>query len=209
MKTVLALDLSTKSGWAYFEDGKLIKYGTVFSERKASDFGDYPYSYILFADHVYEMLLDELGKITFHTENKNEIVIEETTSSKNNYSQKILEYIHYKVVGHFYLLKRDLPIKYVRTGVWRRTVGATQTKEERNYNAKIARQKRSTGKRLAKIDGKVVRKLNRKDSALRVFKKEFGIELTYKDNDACDAALLGLAYLRGASVCDGTINGGT
>jgi hypothetical protein len=55
----------------------------------------------------------------------------------------------------------------------------------------------------------VVGKRTKKHYALRAFKQHFGIELPRKMEDACDAALVGLAYAKGAPICDGTVNGGT
>lgn len=207
-ETVLALDLSNKPGWAYFEDGNLLEYNTVFLDETVADFGEYPFNYLKMSEHVLNALLKSINHLKYDESNKNILVIEETTTGRNNYSQKQLEFLHCKLLQHLEKININHKIKYIRTGVWRRTVGATQSKEERNYNAMIARQKRKTGKRLAKIDGKVARRLDRKDYALSAFKRHFGIELPRKMNDACDAALVGLAYIKGASVCDGTVRGG-
>lgn len=206
---LIALDLSTKPGWACFENGALKDYGTLFPNAKKDDpiYGKYPFNYFKFADEVVGKVFEIIdtyhgGKCGFH-----HVVVEETTTSKNNYSQKILEFIHCLFIDG--LRGRGVDVSYVRTGVWRNIVGAQQTNEERNWNAKIARIKKKTGKKLAKIDGKVVRKLDRKDYALRSFKEHFGKELPREMEDACEAALIGLAFLRGCPVCDGTTDGGT
>jgi len=208
MKIVLSLDLSTKTGWAYYENKELISYGTIFLDKKAKDFGEYPLNFVSFADEIFKKITDKVDGFIIGS-NESVVVIEETTSSKNNYSQKILEYIHYRIVNHYCDFT---DVKYVRTGVWRKFVGAYQNADERKYNSKInrlkAKEKKAGRRKIAKIDGKITRALNRKDYALRAFKEIFGKELPYSMNDACDAALLGLAYIKGAPVCDGTVRGG-
>jgi hypothetical protein len=122
----------------------------------------------------------------------------------------------------------EIEINYIRTGVWRSKVGAVQTKEERNYNAKISRQKKKKKETFIKenpgvekvpnfrakldVDGsgkaKVVRRLDEKDYALRVVRERFGLELTYEQNDTADAICLGLAFIEGVPLCDGTTTGG-
>jgi hypothetical protein len=135
-----------------------------------------------------------------------EVIIEETNSSKQNYSQKILEFLHYCIIESLYDL--GLNPKYIRTGEWRKYTDSKMSKEEKLLNAKIAKIKKQTGKKLAKIDGKVVGKKGRKHVALRRTEELLGIELMRKDEDAADALLLGLGYIKGAPVCDGTTSGG-
>lgn len=198
---IVALDISTKTGFAVFSDSKLIEYGTLFQEKSPLQVGDYPIGFVHFAEKVGDDILTLVRKY----ESK-EVVIEETNASRQNYSQKILEFIHFAVVKK--LIESGVRVHYVRTGVWRQLTGSNQTSEEKKLNAKIGRIKKKTGKKLAKIDGKVVGKKTRKHSAIRSFGDHFGIELKRKEEDAAEAALLGLAFLMGAPTCDGTIKGG-
>jgi hypothetical protein len=199
---VIALDISTHTGWAIFEDSRLTDYGTYEHNRTIQDYGDYPRNYCYYArDYVARFRSFFERKFGINAFHDVHIVIEETTSSRNSLSQKILEYLHFCFI-------QSLPvtyISYIRTGSWRTAVGAVQTREERNLNARIARIKKKTGQKLAKIDGKVVGKKTRKDSAIRTVREIFGIELKKKDNNTADAILLGLGYLKGAEICDGTI----
>jgi hypothetical protein len=204
---VLALDISTKTGWAVFEDGKPTSWGTLFPDKEAKEFGQYPFNYVSWAEYLADRLFDEI--ITPNGVTNTVIVIEETNASKQNYSQKILEYLHFCVVRKLRALVRDHSnVIYLRTGEWRKATEAKMSKEEKALNAKIARIKKKTGKKLAKIDGKVVGKKGRKHVALRVVQETFGIELKRKDEDAADALLLGLGFIKGAPACDGTTNGG-
>lgn len=207
---VLSLDLSTKTGWAYFEDGELQECGTIFIERSKATKDEWPYregypwDYIKTSRNVVNSIAT-----LFFSFSPDVIVVEETTGSSNNYSQKILEFIHHDLLMLLSMGERKIDVKYIRTGVWRKIVGATQCSEERKWNSKISRIKKKTGSRLAKIDGKVTRKKDRKDYALRAFEGHFGKKLDRELNDACDAALVGLAYIKGAPCCDGTVKGGT
>ena len=54
----------------------------------------------------------------------------------------------------------------------------------------------------------MVGKKGRKHVAIRRVAELFGIELLRKEEDAADALLLGLAYIKGAPRCDGTVHGG-
>lgn len=208
-RTIVSLDLSTKTGLARFQvtDGEIkkLQFETLFPKKEIKEFGKYPFNYIDFAKELGSKISSQIHLIAInHPEI--EVVIEETTRSKNNYSQKILEFIHYAVLTG--LQSHNIPVFYVRTGTWRGMVGANLNPDEKKLNSKIYRIKRSTGEKLAKIDGKVVGKRTKKHAALRCFEEHFGYELPLSMNDACEAVLIGLAYIRGASVCDGTLDGG-
>lgn len=201
MTMIVALDISTKTGFAVFSESKLIQYGTLFQKVTPLEVDVYPIGFVKFAEKVGDDILTLVRSF-----NSKEVVIEETNASRQNYSQKILEFIHFSVVKK--LAEDGVKINYVRTGVWRQITGSNQSSEEKRLNAKIGRIKKKTGKKLAKIDGKVVGKKTRKHSAIRSFGDHFGIELKRKEEDAAEAALLGLAFIMGAPVCDGTIKGG-
>ena len=112
-EAVLALDLSSKPGWAIFKDGKLVDSGTLFPDKSVRDFGLYPQSYYQFAHHVCNDIDELIYKIQSKYGQIEHFIIEETVSSRNNLSQKILEYIHCLFIGsHF-----KSSIKYIRTGV--------------------------------------------------------------------------------------------
>jgi hypothetical protein len=208
-RTIVALDISSKPGWAYFrvKDGEVqhLKFDTIFPKKTVKDYGNYPFNYLEFAREVGGHVVTEVNLIHINHPEV-EVVIEETTKGKNNYSQKMLEFLHYSVLSG--LQTKHIPVVYIRTGIWRGKVGANLTNEEKRLNAKIRRIKRTTGKRLAKIDGKVAGLITKKHAALRCFKDHFGYPLPLSMNDACDAVLLGMAYIRGVPACDGTMFGG-
>lgn len=202
---VLALDISTKTGWAVFEESKPVSWGTLLPDKGIKDFGKYPFNYVYFAHYLADRIEEFLVRANGYP--NLEIVIEETNTSRQNYSQKILEYIHFSLINRLGKMGA-VHVYYIRTGEWRKATETRLSKEEKSLNAKIARIKKKTGKKLAKIDGKVVGRKGRKHVALRVVRETFGIELKRKDEDAADALLLGQAYLKGSPVCDGSTHGG-
>jgi len=202
---VLALDISTKTGWAVFEESKPLSWGTLYPDKALKDFGKYPFNYVYFAHYLADRIEETLVRANGYPNLS--IVIEETNTSRQNYSQKILEYIHFSLINRLGKMGA-LDVYYLRTGEWRKATETRLSKEEKSLNAKIARIKKKTGKKLAKIDGKVVGRKGRKHVALRVVRETFGIELRRKDEDAADALLLGLAFVQGAARCDGTVHGG-
>lgn len=202
---VLALDISTKTGWAVFEDRKPVSWGTLLPDKGVKDFGRYPFNYVYFAHYLADRIEEQLVRANGYPNLT--IVIEETNTSRQNYSQKIIEYIHFSLINRLGKMGA-LHVYYIRTGEWRKATETRLSKEEKSLNAKIARIKKKTGKKLAKIEGKVVGRKGRKHVALRVVHETFGIELKRKDEDAADALLLGLAFVREAARCDGTVHGG-
>ena len=231
---ILSLDISTKPGWAFFKDSKLIRYGTLWADKTVEDFGPYPGNYLDFVQDVADRLYSQVFLPCWRESgSKLTVVIEETTASQNNYSQRKVEWIHYTILHAIREVFPDLPIRYVRDGVWKTKVGARQNNEEKKLNGKISRAKAKKKKAIledttltedekkakikairAKLDldgsgkARVVGKLSGKNYALRAFTEHFGIELQRQDEDAADAALLGWAYICGVPICDGTTTGG-
>lgn len=188
---VLCLDISTKTGTslglASENDYKLLKYGTVGKLEKPDI--PYPEDYVSWAEKCAGEIIEIINKSAADV-----IVIEETTGgSKSNFSQKILEFIHFLVAKH--IVKNGLAVRYLMTGTWREAAGARMTKEESKQNAKSRKIKKETGARLAKDEsGKILGKITKKHVNVRRANEIFGLDLKMKDNDAADAILLGAAY---------------
>lgn len=189
-----------------FHDGILKSCETFFPKKSVNDFGSYPINYVHFAYYIADEVIFQSGLMKLNHP-KIRVVIEETCAGRNNYSQKMLEFIHLEVIRG--LNQKEIPMYYIRTGVWRKKVGANLNAQEKLFNKNIAAIKRKTKSKLAKINGKVVGKLTRKHAALRCFKEHFGYEMPLKLNDAAEAALIGLAFIKGVSLCDGKLMGGT
>lgn len=125
---VLSFDLSTKTGWALFENKKLIAYGQL----KTSMVGDesspeYPQNFI---DMAYKMGQEVKKQIV--SAQPEYIVTEETNKGKNRYSQKQLEFIHFAVN-----ILSNFKIHYMDTSEWRSLLGITLDKGQRKDNRTI------------------------------------------------------------------------
>lgn len=204
---LLALDLSTSTGWALFESegssDRLVEHGRIELGESVLGWGGrtYPWS------HLAAIARMGSGILALVEEHKPDlIVIEETTGGgrANRYSMKILEWLHHHVLS---LLEAQYPVHYVDVGEWRRILGIRMTPEDKRQNARLSRAKsksRLTGEKLDKKELGVSGKVTIKHVTLRWVNARFGLQLLKKDDDIADAICVGLAALRGASFCDGT-----
>ena len=126
---ILSLDLSTKSGWALFDNGKLICYGQIKSDYKLTEeYPHYPKNYL---DMAKSMAVEINKKVI--SSDPCEIVIEETNKGKNRYSQKQLEFIHNEVID----ILSDYKLHYMDTSEWRSLLEISLDKEQRKDNKEI------------------------------------------------------------------------
>jgi len=191
---VLSLDISTKTGWSLLISGDrlvLESYGQIPAIIEPE--GMYPGNYVDWAYLCYGKIVELIDSLT-----PDVLVIEETCAgSKNVYSQKILEFIHFLVAK---LIKETkIKVVYLLTGAWRSEVGAKMTKEESKHNKYVREYKKLHDTTVAKgPDGKRIGIKTKKHVNIRraneVFGKFFKEPLRKKDEDLCDALLLGLTY---------------
>ena len=192
---ILSLDISTKTGWALLvssESGVLLeKHGQI--EKMSEPEGMYPHNYVEWAGAIFTKL-----NILIEGLKPDVLVIEETASgSKNSYSQKILEWIHYLLAN--YIRECNIKAVYVLTEQWRRETGCQMSKEESKHNKEVKKYKEkndtsiaydSNGKRI----GRVTRKHVNVRRANEVFGKFLKTPLKQKDEDTADSLLLGYCY---------------
>ena len=192
---VLAIDMSTKTGWAFMLSGD-VDYTLIASGQIApihEPFGAYPGNYVLWAYQVFDSVLQIIEQFTPEV-----LVIEETVAgSKSVYSQKILEFCHF-LLGRF-IKETGIRSRYFLTGEWRSVVGCVMTKEEKLRNKEVKAYKAKTGAKLARDkNNKVIGKVGKKNVNVRRANELFGqfLEkpLIKKDEDRADALLLGAAY---------------
>jgi Holliday junction resolvasome RuvABC endonuclease subunit len=196
---LLALDLSTKTGWSLFDEGKLLLYGKVKLEDPILAYGPYPWCYTKAANEMATLVWEIVSK-----SEPNVVVIEETNLGKNRYAQKALEFIHCSVLR--ILSTTDYKLVYLSSSSWRKALELSLTKEDKKNNAKLSKAKASASATGTKLDKKTLGirgRINKKHIALRYVNKHFNLKLKVKDNDTADAICLGEAYLRGAVPCDG------
>lgn len=191
---ILALDVSTKTGWALLVSGKTLSletYGQIPQIHEPE--GAYPENYVDWATEIYLKIVDLIDNLA-----PDVLVIEETAAgSKNVFSQKILEWIHFLVAK--FIKETRIRVIYFLTEQWRREVGCKMTKEESKHNKAVVAYKKANKAKVAYDEqGKRIGKLTRKHINIRraneVFGEFFLEPLRKKDEDLADATLLGLAY---------------
>lgn len=206
MKTerVLALDVSTKTGWAYgisSESGiKLEDYETIPKIHQPE--GNYPSNYIIWAYSCFEQISALI--IRFKPE---VLVIEETSKgSKNAMSQKILEFIHFLLAK--YIKDDDITSVYVMTEQWRREIGCKMNDEEKLKNKQVRDYKKAYQEEHGEkttvaydINGKRIGLVGRKHVNVRrineIFEGQLKSALKLKDEDTADSlGLLACYHLR-------------
>lgn len=194
-KRILALDMSTKTGWASMvstDSGiELEAYGTVPQIHKPD--GAYPANFIVWAYAIFEEVSNLID-----THAPDVIVIEETAAgSKAIYTQKILEWIHFLVAK--LVVDMGVEIVYLLTEQWRRETGCLMSKEESKHNKKVRDYKNKNDTSIARdINGKRIGKITRKHVNIRRANEVFGeflkVPLRKKDEDTADSLLLGYCY---------------
>lgn len=214
---LLALDLSTSTGWSVFDGTKVLSYGTLEKvttreyKQEIRSFKDYPDSYPMNLMESAAKVAKMCGEL-YDEYQPDIVVIEEINKGRARISQKLLGFIQMAVAD--ILLSKGATLKFLTSDCWRNITKCRSSKEEKNFNAKISRIKKKRKKELekkvkageitkeeaakkaklpAKIDGKVVGRKGTKDYALRRVKEIFDIDMKKKENDAADALLLGLA----------------
>lgn len=186
---ILAIDMSTKTGYAVLdiEDGDFTLVAADTLPKESEPEGDYPINYL---DWSYKSF-NHIEKI-IEQYKPDEFVIEETAKgSKNNMSQKIVEFLHFELALYF----RDTdnnksPRRYYLTEEWRRIVGCLMNKEEKKQNAEVRKQRKKGIKVCKNKDGKRIGIVTKKHVNVRRANEVYDLELILKDEDRADALLL-------------------
>jgi Holliday junction resolvasome RuvABC endonuclease subunit len=181
---ILSLDLSTKSGWAVFQNGVLEKSGELEKVNivnfnvndKPWTQPEYPWNVMqaarLISEDVEKLILQE--KPTF-------IVVENSVKGKNSQTQRLIEWFHFTVLTVIKL--QFLRMAYMLPSAWRSAVNLRLSKDEKKNNREV-----SAGKKRGKI--------TRKHLSVNMVNELYPhLELILKNNDQADAILLGLGFL--------------
>lgn len=209
---ILALDISTKTGWAVFarKPGgapRRVDSGTL-SEAEYSGTFKYPWNLL---DRVlkYKDLVAKL--IARH--GPDYIVIEETNLGSSRYTQKALEFIHLAILSYIYARSQQtgLPklenVVYLSTTTWRSAIGLYLSEDDKKNNKKlkeIKKMSKDAKKRneLKKQFG-VTGAKTPKHVAVRYANEKYGLSLLEGQNDEAEALCLGDAFFAGAKPCTG------
>lgn len=176
---VLALDVSTKTGWALFEDKIYSKSGYI-EKTHTKDFNVndepnksplYPHNLVEAAEEIACRILNLVNELK-----PDRIVVENTVKGRNRHTQRLLEFIH------FALIKAIQKFDYMDPGQWRYVVGLKMNNDDKKKNKAVN-------------SGEARGKITKKHLAIRKVKELFGLDLLVKENDRADAILLGVAYV--------------
>jgi len=197
---IIALDISTNTGYAIFEDDKLIAYD-VFTIKvvnyKAdvkcfSDFPkEYPDNFLLTAQKLADgcMKVIQEHQIT-------KVIIEHPEAGKQRLSQRLLEWTHYALVLR--LKEAGLDYRYLLVHDWRCQVNCyiKHWPDYQKWNLKIRAAKKvavptKNGSICAKIDGKRVSAINQKKLSIIIANEKYGIQI--KNDNIADAINIGRA----------------
>lgn len=210
--TVLALDVSTKAGYAVLRAGddgsvEIPEYGLVKLPNPTREYGEYPWSYLHASQDMARRLIALVDKVR-----PDHIVVEETNLGKQRYTQKLLEYLHSALLTGMQSYRQshnDLApdVTYMSSSSWRKALGLRLSNDDKKNNRRL-----SAAKKVAEMTGGVVDKaalgvkgkVGWKHVSVRFINEKFGMSFKQKDNDITDAICLGLAFVTaGAEYCTG------
>jgi hypothetical protein len=184
MTIVLALDLSTKPGWAVMSGSgdapKLIAYGTNFDIRETEPNPDFiPDFHLLSKADLVAAFIRTLLMVY----SPDEIWVEQTNAGSYRTAQKQLEFIHCVFLQAMRSLNIEKKINYVDTSAWRRGMEIKLSKEQKLHNKAVKK--------------KLVRgKITPKHLAVNWVNEKFGLSLLVKDDDAAEGILMGCYALK-------------
>lgn len=194
--------MSSKTGWALIvssdEGLKLEEYGMI--QKSSEPNGKYPANFV---DWAYQ-IFGEIEKLVNRLK-PDVLVIEETVAgSKQVYSQKILEWIHFLVAS--FIKSSNIEAVYMLTGSWRAETGCVMSNDEKKKNKAVREYKKqkeketgvkptaaydiNTGKRIGLVGKKHVN-VRRANEVFGAFLKR---PLQKKDEDEADALMLAYCY---------------
>ncbi len=200
----LALDPSSRTGYAIFEGSSLLEYGLIEKEIKNFKFDvsnytqlppDYPMNFI----EATSCMAKEIMLIVKNHDIK-WVVMEHTESSMHRFSQRYLEWLHMGLVLSF--AKAKIPMQYLLNSDWRKAAKCylKDWPEYDKHNKEVRKLKKKatptkSGAKVAKNeDGKIVTIIDQKKLSMLVASKYVG--KTIDNDNTSDAILLGVASLK-------------
>lgn len=214
MERILALDLSSRTGWAFYENRVLKEWGILEADGSVLKAMDpnvkYPWSLmaaVLGMKEKVRRLVEKYGPDI--------VLIEETNIAKARYSQKFLEWLHFNVVAYLHVMgtqcgwPKSENVIYISTMDWRKTLDIKMTKADSKQNRKVNEIKNDTA--LSKeLKAKLMKqlgvrgKINKKHLSCRYVEDTYKMKLKVStENDIADAICIGDAFIKGAAHCTG------
>lgn len=178
---ILAIDLSTKCGWSYFQDGKLIEYGLIVHKVNNFNVNDEPNKQPEYPFNIVKSA-DEMGRLIFNKYSEkrpDKIVIENSVKGKNRHTQRLIEFYHKSLLDT--LKSISYKVNYMDPSEWRAILDMKMTLDDKKNN-KAVKQGLKRGK------------ITKKHLSVRLVNKMFNLKLKLKDNDIADSIALGYAF---------------
>lgn len=211
---VLALDISTNTGWALFQDAQLFSFGVIKKPEEFNRHGTYPYDFLSYAEKIADQIVLKVKET-----NPNHLVIEETNKTGrfgSRHSQKLLEFIHCFVLLKLvdFINNNYLVVFYVNTSDWRKKLNlsvAETKKKAKPYIKKYkelkvkAKKDKSYKKELEQLKKELKTKcihgkIDKKSISVAHVNLVYTLNLKKGDNDISDAICIGEAFLNGVNV---------
>lgn len=188
----IALDISTKTGIAFFKENEY-EFSTVTDEMdtpfsvKYPGGKSHPEDLLKTVQDTVNEIIEKISKngkdIYKLAESIDFIGIEQTNLGKDRYKQKLLEWIHYALIQRVKNLNSELAVLYIDTSEWRKILGLNLTKEIRAINRKTKRKKERG-------------KITLKHLSVNYVNEQLGTDFRMKDEDECEAICIGFAFLK-------------
>lgn len=186
---LLALDLSTAaSGWSFWFEGKLLKYG-VFEPvlPKGHSKLKYPHRSIV----TINSMVDQLMQLTLDLE-PNMVLIEEIVlgGKGSMVSSKVLAGLHFVYICRLNKISNPPSLEFKSPSVWRSQLGLKLTEDQKELN-KILKADNYTAK---KTKTKQTALITAKDLAIDYVHQKYNMDLRLDQNDIADAICLGESF---------------
>jgi len=177
---ILALDLSTSTGWSIIDAGILKEYGHL--SVSVNDFNvnnhpekspHYPYNIIDAVNSMADQVLAVYKQVK-----PDLTAIENTVRGRNRSTQRILEFLHKEVLE--LLRDENAKLVYLDPSEWRAALEVRLSKDDKKNNRMV-------------YQGKKRGKVTKKHLSVRMANALCGLDLILKHNDIADSICLGLA----------------
>ena len=181
---ILALDISTHTGWAVFNDEKLLDYGVLNIKVDDLNFKPdpskspkYPKNILNASSGMLYLIKGLLDKYSPEV-----VVCENTQKGRNRHYQRCLEWFHKDIIDYF--VDHEQAFVYMDPSEWRSILNMRLSNEDKKNNREV-----SLGKKRGRI--------TKKHLSVRWVNSTYNLNLKIKDNDIADAISLGTSYFKG------------
>jgi hypothetical protein len=178
---LLALDISTNTGWALFDSNptSLVAHGLLEVSVEDFNVNNKPETRSIYPRNIKDAA-DAMALQIYNLCRGYEpsiIVIENTVRGRNRNTQRLLEWIHKSVYD---LLGSEFRVLYLDPSQWRKILELRLSKDDKDHNAQVKK-------------GATRGKLTQKHLSVRRVNDKYNLMLKLQDNDIADAINLGEA----------------